>query len=284
MKKSLTKALAVVCAMTLSLGMFGCSKKEDAGTTTKANEENKTTVAVAAEYKLLKDGVLTVGAEVGYPPFEMYADDGKTPIGFDMDMINEIGKRLGLEVKIIDTAYDGIFAGLDVNYDCVCSGVTINEDRKKTMLFTTPYIQNYQAVAVKADSNIEVKGFKDLDKLSIAFQKGTTTDELITDLVSTGTINCSTISNEKITACFTQLSNGEVDAVVGDSTVLADILAKNEGKYKIIFTDTEEPEEFGIAISMSNEKLRDAFNKCLADMEKDGFMKDTYDYWFGAEK
>ncbi len=97
---------------------------------------------------LMSEGKLLVGAEIGYPPFEDYASDGVTPVGFDIDLMKGIAAKLGLEVEFINTAWEGIFLGIDQNYDCVCSAVSINDERKLTMSFSDPYIQNYQSVVI----------------------------------------------------------------------------------------------------------------------------------------
>ena len=141
------------------------------------------------ELKLMNDGVLTVGVEIGYLPFEDFADDGTTPIGYDIDIATAVADKLGLEVNFINTAWDGIFAGIDVNYDCVCSAVTINAERQETMLFSTPYINNYQAVVVPTGSDLEISSFQDLDGMTIAVQKETTSDQLMSDYKSTGSID-----------------------------------------------------------------------------------------------
>jgi polar amino acid transport system substrate-binding protein len=66
----------------------------------------------------LVDGVLNVGVEIGYPPMEYYDTDGKTLIGFDIELVKALAKKLGLRVNFIDTAWEGIMAGLDINkYD-----------------------------------------------------------------------------------------------------------------------------------------------------------------------
>ena len=103
----------------------------------------------------------------------------------------------------------------------------------------------------------------------------------MSDYKSTGTINVQIVANEKITSCFTQLLNGEVDAVVVDSTV-ADGFLNSSDDYKIVYKDTAEAEQFGIAISVDNPELQKAINEALAELEAEGFIQETYDYWFGT--
>ncbi len=231
--------------------------------------------------KLMSDGVLNVGCEVGYPPFEDFADDGVTPIGFDIDIITAVADKLGLEVNIINTAWDGIFAGIGVNYDVTCSAVTITPERMETMIFSTPYINNYQAVVLLAGDERQITSFNDLDGLSIALQKETTSDILMSDYKSTGTIDVQIVANEKVTSCFTQLQNGEVDAVVVDSTV-ADGYVNSSDDFVIAYKDTSEPEQFGIAMAPDNTALQAAINQALEELDAEGFIQETYDYWFGA--
>ena len=110
--------------------------------------------AAPAEVKTLYAGVLTVGCEAGYPPFEMVADDGESVVGLDMDIMAAVAEKLGLEMQVVTTSFDGIFDGIGVNYDVVCSAVTITADRMQNMLFSLPYITNYQAVVVPADKDV----------------------------------------------------------------------------------------------------------------------------------
>ncbi len=232
--------------------------------------------------KLMQDGVLNIGCEIGYPPFEEFADDGVTPIGYDVDFAYALGEKLGLEINYVNTAWDGIFQGIDVNYDVVISAVTITEERKETMLFSDPYINNYQAVVVKADSDAVINGFLDLDGMTIAVQKETTSDILMSDYKDTGSIDCTISANEKIVTCFTQLTNGEVDAVVVDSTVAVGYLAANPGAYKIAFQDESEPEQFGVAMGLNSTALQAAINEAIAQLTAEGFFEESVAYWFGA--
>ncbi len=280
--KKFKRILALIGVMALTVALFaGCGKENSDSSNSSTASSEKTYDLTGV--KLLNDGVLSVGEEVGYPPFEDFAEDGTTPIGFDVDIINEIGRRLGLKVNIINTSFDGIFAGIDNNYDVVCSACTITDKRKQSMLFSTPYISNYQAVILKAGDTRTISNFNDLDGMTIALQKETTSDELISDYKSTGTIDIEIVANEKVLSCFTQLDNGEVDAVVVDSTVADGYLAKNPDKYIYAYKDEAEAESFGIAIGKDNEALKKVIDEVLADMEADGFIKDTLEYWFGAE-
>jgi len=95
-------------------------------------------------------GVLSIGADIGYPPMEYYDNDGTTPIGFDIDVGKAIAELLGLEYKVIDTAWDGIFEGVvRGDYDCIISSVSITPARLQVYIFTDPYIANALCIVTK---------------------------------------------------------------------------------------------------------------------------------------
>lgn len=87
-----------------------------------------------SKVKTVKDGVLTIGFEAGYPPLEYTDDSGLVYQGFDVDMAEEIGKLFGLEVEFVNTSFDGVFAGLDKGqYDMIIAGVSITPSVRKRM-------------------------------------------------------------------------------------------------------------------------------------------------------
>ena len=290
-KKLLVSIITIARAVTMLAGCGNSEKNEETSDATVDNsandvEEAEDTAADASDIdmsnvKLINDGVLTVGAEIGYPPFEEYADDGTTPIGYDIDLANAIAEKLGVECEFLNTSFDGILAGIGVNYDVVCSAVTINPERLQNALFSDPYIQNYQSVVVKKGSDIKIESLNDLDGKVVGVQKATTSDELISDLKATGTIDCEIIANEQVLSSFTQLDNGEIDVVLCDSQVADGHIAVNPDKYELAYRDNSEPEEFGIAMGKDNTALQEAINKAMAELREEGFFEETAAYWFG---
>lgn len=97
----------------------------------------------------LTGGILKIGMEIGYPPMEYLDTDGKTALGFDVDIAKAIGELLGVEVEFINTAWDGIFAGLEKGeYDCIISAVSITDERQAKYILTEPYVSNKQQIIV----------------------------------------------------------------------------------------------------------------------------------------
>ena len=117
------KLLAVLMTLTLTAAMFtGCGSSSGSKTDT-GNEGTSTEADTTAGDASSDGGTLRVGMEIGYPPLEYYDDDGVTPIGIDVELANALAEEMGVKVELIDTAWAGIFAGLDKgDYGCIISG------------------------------------------------------------------------------------------------------------------------------------------------------------------
>lgn len=249
---------------------------EDTATTTEAAE---TTAEATGEITTLKEGVLTVGIQVDYPPFEQYAEDGVSPVGYDCDIIEYIAEGMGLEVEYIDTAWEGIFAGLDTDkYDVIISGVTITDERLEKYDFSDPYIQNYQCMVVRTDSGVEAKSPEELDGLNVAFQAETTSDIYMTELIENG-LTCEPFEYEKILECFSELDAGRVDAIVCDSTVTYPYLSKEDAPYEMVWKQDESPEEFGIVLKKGS-PLTEYMNAGLKEITENGKLDEFMNKWF----
>lgn len=230
---------------------------------------------------LINDGILTVGMVVDYPPFEYYPINGTEPIGVDVDIVNALADELGLEVEIKDVPWDdALFANIGSEYDVVCSAVTITDDRLEEMLFTDAYIDNYQSIVICRDSEVNIQGFESLDGLRIAVQKGTVSDEMMMGFVEQETISIELIENEIATDCFEQLKNGDVDAVVCDSTVAEGQVTRNSDVFSEVYRDESTVERFAIAIGKDNTGLQIALNKALSKLQNEGAVTSIIDSWF----
>ena len=230
--------------------------------------------------KLIKEGTLTVGMEIGYPPFEDKAENGE-PIGYDVDLVYALADKMGLEVNIVDTAFDVIFAGIGTNYDCVVSAVTITDERRENCLFSEPYIDSYQAVVVKKGSDIKIESLKDLSGKSVALQDATTSKALLEDMIKTGTVtDCKMGPSEKVLTAFTALDNGEYDVVLCDSPVADTYITNYPDKYELAFLDKENVEQFGVAMAKNDVELQTAVNEAMKQLKEEGFFEENTAKWF----
>jgi len=107
---------------------------------------------IPKDFTTKSSGVLMVGAEIGYPPMEYKADNGLDNIGFDIDVATKLAELLGLEVEFIDTAWDGIFFGLEKGeYDIIISSVSITPERQEKYILTEPYVSNALCIVVRSE-------------------------------------------------------------------------------------------------------------------------------------
>ena len=216
----------------------------------------------------LKKGILTVGIEIGYPPMEYYDDSGN-PAGFDISLANAIGKKLDLKIEFIDTAWDGIFAGVNARrYDCIISSVTILPERIETFNVSKPYIQNTLAIVLPRNSRRRVSSPADLGGLAVAFQEATTSEYIMADLAKEG-LRFTPYAYDKVMYCFDELRLGRVDAIMTDIVVAYEYLSRSDF-YEIVWQGGEE--EFGIIIKKGNDDLLDAINNALDELFEDGTM------------
>lgn len=226
----------------------------------------------------IKEGVLTIGTEFGYPPFEYLDEDGKTLIGFDVDMWNEICRRINLEPKFYDTQWAGLFSALETNrYDCVISAVTITPERQKKFLITKPYIQNGQCFIINKKSGIDVPAPENLEGLKVAYQAETVSDVYVTELVEKG-MKFETFEYDKLLDAFDDLRFGRVDVVVAESVASGIIVKKYSDSLKVSYAGDKDA-FFGILVNKNNQKLFEKIQDALDDMYLDGWMKENEDKW-----
>jgi polar amino acid transport system substrate-binding protein len=217
----------------------------------------------------IKPGVLSVGMEIGYPPMEYFDTDGKTPIGFDVNMAKAIAAKLGLQAEFVDTAWDGIFAGVDTGkYDCIISAVTVTPERQVAYNFTKPYIGNAQALVLLKDSAITAAAPEELTGLRVAYQGETTTDIYMTKLVEAG-LSLEPYEYDKVLNCFDDLRLGRLDAIVCDILVAFDYIAPADSPFQIVWQGEAE-EVFAICFKKGNDQLTNAVDQTLDALFADG--------------
>ena len=223
--------------------------------------------------------VYVVGTDAAYAPFESQNEKGEI-VGFDIDMLKAVAAKAGIEVKFVNTPWEGIFNALaQGDRDIVVSAVTITDERKGTMDFTQPYFDAQQLIAVRQDS--KVAKFADLKKLKVGVQTGTTGDEAVTKLM--GKTSTAIKRFESTPLALKELEAGGVDAVVADNGVVINYVTNNPGaKFKTVSDKAFAPEQYGFAVKKGNTELLEKLNKGLADIKADGSYDQIYAKYFGA--
>ena len=260
-------------AATLFAGVVlaACSKTEPPPAAVVAVPASAPVVAPAKVY--------VVGTDAAYAPFESQNEKAEI-VGFDIDVVKAIAAKASMEVKFVNTPWEGIFNALGQgDRDFLVSAVTITDERKQTMDFSAPYFDAAQLIAVKNTS--KVSKFDDLKKLKVGVQTGTTGDEAISKLQ--GKTNPNIRRFESTPLALKELEAGGVDAVVADNGVVIHYVNNNTGSsFKTVADATFTPEQYGLPVKKGNTELLAKLNKGLADIKADGTYDKIYAQYFGA--
>ena len=230
----------------------------------------------AGEFTIQR-GVLTVGVEIAYPPMEYYAEDGVTPMGFDVELAKALAHTLNLSVNFVDTPWDLIFTRLNGNqYDCIISSVSITQARQASYNFSKPYISNSLAIIVPKNSRLSITSPWQLAERTVGFQAGTTADEFMQELGRGGLRFVPRMYNTFFQS-INDLQSGRIDAVVTDLLVAYEIVASPDSPYEIVWINPED-EKFGICIRRGNDLLTTVISEALDSLWEDGtILRISYD-------
>jgi polar amino acid transport system substrate-binding protein len=223
--------------------------------------------------------VYMVGTDAAYAPFESQNEKGEI-VGFTVDVVTAVAAKGGFEVKFVNTPWEGIFNALGQgDRDMLASSITITDERKQTMDFSSPYFDAVQLIAVK--DNSKVQKFNDLKKLKVGVQTGTTGDEVVTKMLGKNSTNVKRFESTPL--ALKELESGGVDAVVADNGVVIHYVANNTtAKFRTVADSSFAPEQYGFAVKKGNTELLEKINKGLADIKADGSYDQIYAKTFGA--
>lgn len=261
----------LLCAGVL---LAACGKKEAPAPAASAPAPAASVAAAPPPAK-----VFVVGTDAAYAPFESQNEKGEI-VGMTIDMLTAVAQKAGVEIKFVNTPWEGIFNSLQQgDRDILASSITITDERKQTMDFTNPYFDAYQLIAVKANS--KVAKFDDLKKLKVGVQTGTTGDEVVTKQQGKNSTNIKRFESTPL--ALKELEAGGVDAVVADNGVVINYVTNNPGaKFKTVSDKAFAPEQYGFAVKKGNAELLEKLNKGLADIKADGSYDKIYAKYFGA--
>jgi polar amino acid transport system substrate-binding protein len=265
--------LKLLGTFVLGVTLGGCGKQDAPTPPPAASAAASGTVAPAPAK------VYVVGTDAAYAPFESQNEKAEI-VGFDIDVVKAIAKEAGIEVKFVNTPWEGIFNALaQGDRDLVVSAVTITDERKQTMDFSMPYFDAQQLIAVKGNSKIT--RFDELKKLKVGVQTGTTGDEAVTKLQGKNSSNIKRFESTPL--ALQELQAGGVDAVVADNGVVVHYVANNSASaFKTVSDATFAPEQYGIAVKKGNAELLGKLNQGLAAIQANGVYNQIYTQYFGA--
>lgn len=253
MKKILSLALVLVLSLTM---IVGCGKKDSGSSYT------------------VKDGVLTMATNASFPPYEYY--EGSKIVGIDAEIAEAVAEKMGLKLEIEDMEFDSIITAVQLGKaDIGLAGMTVTEDRLKSVNFSESYATGVQVVIVAADSDI--KSLDDLTGKKIGVQLATTGDIYASDEFGSDYVEQYNKGNDAVMA----LVQGKIDAVIIDNEPAKNFVAANEG---LTILPTEYAvEDYAAAINKDNTELLEKFNEALKALIEDGTVQKIIDKYIPAE-
>jgi polar amino acid transport system substrate-binding protein len=283
MRKAKWLAVPVAAALVLAIvALAGCSTPAPSGTTGASTTPSSTATAPP---KTVKTGVLVIGSDTAFPPFETM--NGTTAEGFDVDLAAAIAKEMGLKSEFLPQKFDTLIPTLKAGgkFDVIMSGMTITPERLKEIDFSTPYIDSNQSIAVvkgKGYTKIPVGDTAAIQKAMtgkvIGVQSGTTGEAWAKENLKAAK---QVIPFDDTLAAFAALNAGKVDAVVNDLPVSA-YLVKTSYTGDELIAEIPTGEQYGIAVSKTTPELTAAINSALAKVKASGEYATIYKKWFGV--
>lgn len=281
----------MLCAAMATTVLAGCGSSNTASTDAAAEETTEDVEAEAtkeeaedaeaaevatdaAEVTTVEPGVLTMGTNATFPPYEY--KDGDDVVGIDAEIAQALADKLGLQLEIVDMDFDSLVASVQSGkIDMSLAGMTVTEERKQNVDFTDSYATGVQVIIVKEDSDIA--SADDLEGKLIGVQQGTTGHLYCSD--DFGEDNVIPYANGA--TAVQALLQGKVDCVVIDQEPAKAFVEANEG-LKILET-AYTTEDYAAAVSKDNPALTAALNSALQELKDDGTIQGILDKYIKAE-
>ena len=291
MKKRL---ISIALASVMALSLAGCGgsaggttteadTSAPADTTAQASSEDTTaaddTSTEAAKTAADAGGTLIVGFDQDFPPMGFIGNDGEFT-GFDLELAQEVAKRLGLEYKPQPIAWDAKDMELEAgNIDCIWNGFTMT-GREDDYAWTEAYMANTQVFVVAKDSGIASQA--DLAGKVVECQVDSSAEAALKEVPDLTATFKDLLTTADYNTAFMDLEQGAVDAIAMDVIVAGYQIQQRNADF-VILDDSLSAEEYGVGVKKDNTELRDKVQKTLEEMAADGTLKGISEKWFGED-
>ena len=219
---------------------------------------------------------LVVGANIGNVPWE-FADRGGEFVGFEIDLITEVARRLGHTVDVVNIPFNGLFSAVQSGrIDVALSSMTITEKRLASVSFAQPYYDSAQSLTVLSSSN--ATGLGDMRGAIIGVDTGSTGDMWTTE--NSERFGFGEIRRfEGLAPAMLDLQTRRIDAYISDIPSLQ-YFAKDKPQFKVI-ERIETGERYSMMFAR-NSRWVDPMNDVISTLKEEGFVADLHERWFGA--
>lgn len=220
-------------------------------------------------------GVIKVGTSADYPPFESVDQNGNK-VGFDVDLMAEIAKRLGVELEWVDMPFDSLIAAVqEGKIDASISAFNYSEERDQTIDFSDAYYTSEDAFTVAEGFAGTITNPEDVAAYKVGVQTGTTQDGWLTDnLVATGKLPEENLFRyDRVDQAMLDLQNGRIEVMMSDF-VPAQALVDELGGLTIVYNGVLSSGPMNIVIPNGDVELQKAINDILKQLQSEGFIDD----------
>jgi ABC-type amino acid transport substrate-binding protein len=218
-------------------------------------------------------GVLVAGSSAEYPPFE-YVADGKL-VGYDVDMADEITRRMGVKVAWEKIDFKGIVAALTAKrVDVLITALTWTPERAERIAFSDPYFD--AGIGAITPQSSAIAKVEDLTGRRVGVQLGSSGERYVREAV--GSKVGQLLTYDSITLAINDLKNGRVEAVVNPLPVLRYAVRNDTGFRYTAVWDTR---VVGINARLDDKELLAEINRHLRDLKSEGFLAKLETKWFG---
>ena len=267
-----------------ALVLAGCGSSQPAKTDDTAASTDTAATTTDAGYKLIKEGKLISVSDMECPPFSSYKDGTSEPEGFEIDLMDAIAKKMGLECEWLPKMdFDAIIPLIQQGgkADVSCANFSITPERQEVIDFTDPYYEANIAFVIKGDR--EATSTEDFNKegIRIGCQAGTTGEDWAKEHLP----NAEIVNMAPATAMLSVQSGGEgsdsLDAMVCDLPVANGLISKSYTDLKVLDAIAV-GDNFGIVVSKDNPELTKALNKALQELKADGTIDALVEKWLAS--
>jgi len=220
---------------------------------------------------------INVGANIGNVPWEFQDVSGKN-VGFEIDLMTEVGKRLGMDVKFTNIPFAGLFAAVQSGQiDAAVSSITITKKRLESVSFAQPYYDSDQSLTVKADSGIT--GLSGMEGKIVGVDTGSTGDMWTTE--HQGETKIATINKyEGLQPAMLDLEAGRIDGYISDIPALL-YYSKDKPQFKVV-ERIKTTEQYSVMFAKDS-PLAAKVNDVITELKKDGTLAKIHETWFGTK-
>lgn len=253
----------------------GCGSGEEKDNSDGVSKEKESSNGVVMD-RIESEKVMKVGFEGTFPPFN-FLDDKEDFQGFDVDISNEIAKRLDIEAEFIATKWDGLIGGLKADkFDIIIGQMTVTEERKESVDFTDPYVITGSVLVTREDTD-DITELEAIKGKKVGVGGGTTFEE-----VANGVDGADVKLYKAVGDYIQDLINKRLDVIINDQLLMSYNIQENDLPIKIT-SDILNKDEIGMAVNKGNEDFVEKINEILKEMKEDGTYNEIYKEWFGTD-